>query len=402
MNKVKFIDRPCGTGKTTQMINSFCPTEQYLVVVPTLSEVQRVLNTSKVPFTEPDEHLHGTKMAHFKELLSDGENIVTTHKLFDAVDVRSVDLSAYNLFIDEVFDVIEKLDGPTKEAWNAVYIGDGYATVDGSGQVTPTDKWREQPENLNPTLELKLFHLAEVGKLHKSEDGFFVSVVPPELFTTPKQTTVHTYLACGSLMVAYLDKHNVGYTIDRDQGLDMAQRLKAQNLLSVHQISALENISMSHNRQGLMRGKVARKVSTALKNLRSRQLRGIDTNEILITCRKDKWLDADNRAKGLFANGSKLKTANWIAKTTKGTNDYMHCSHAVHLSRLHLSPNIKSYLGVGREFEKAWAVSELIQWVYRTALRNEQPVELYIACAHMKSLLEEWLYEDDPVLELVA
>ena len=80
----------------------------------------------------------------------------------------------------------------------------------------------------------------------------------------------------------------------------------------------------------------------------------------------------------------------------------MHCSHAVHLSRLHLSPNIKSYLGVGREFEKAWAVSELIQWVYRTALRNEQPVELYIACAQMKSLLEEWLYEDDPVLELVA
>ena len=99
MNAVKFIDRPCGTGKTTQMINSFCPMEQYLVVVPTLSEVQRVLNTSKVPFTEPDERLHGTKMAHFKELLSDGENIVTTHKLFDAVDVRSVDLSAYNLFI---------------------------------------------------------------------------------------------------------------------------------------------------------------------------------------------------------------------------------------------------------------------------------------------------------------
>ena len=110
------------------------------MVVPTLSEVQRLLNTSKVPFTEPDERLYGTKMAHFKELLSDGENIVTTHKLFDAVDVRSVDLSAYNLFIDEVFDVIEKLDGPMKEAWNAVYIGDGYATVDGSGQVTPTDK----------------------------------------------------------------------------------------------------------------------------------------------------------------------------------------------------------------------------------------------------------------------
>ena len=402
MQTVKFIDRPCGTGKTTQMINNFCSTEQYVVVVPTLSEVQRVLCASKVPFTEPDEHLHGTKMAHFKELLADGDNIVTTHKLLDAVDIRSVDLSCCNLFIDEVFDVIEKVDGPANEAWSAVYIRDGYATVDGNCQVAPTDKWREQPERLNPTLQLKLFQLAASGKLHKSEDGFFVSVVPPELFTKPKQTTVYTYLASGSLMAAYLDKHNIPFTIDRDPGLDVAQRLKAQELLSVHQISALENISMSHTKQGYMRGKAASKVSTALKNLKSRQLRGIATDRILITCRKDKWLDADDKAKGLFAHGSKLTAANWIAKTTKGTNDYMHCSHAVHLTKLNLSPNIKSYLGAGKAFEKDWAVSELIQWVYRTALRNEEPVELYIACGYMKSLLEEWLHEDDMVLELAA
>ena len=100
MNAVKFIDRPCGTGKTTRMINSFCPTEQYLVVVPTLSEVQRVLRDSRVPFTEPDEKIYGTKMAHFERLVAEGENIVTTHKLFDAVDIRSVDLADYNLFID--------------------------------------------------------------------------------------------------------------------------------------------------------------------------------------------------------------------------------------------------------------------------------------------------------------
>ena len=275
MNAVKFTDRPCGTGKTTQMINSFCPTEQYVVVVPTLSEVQRVLNTSKVPFIEPDEHPYGTKMAHFKELLSDGENIVTTHKLFDAVDVRSVDLSAYNLFIDEVFDVVEKVNGPDNEAWNRVYVGDGYATVDSAGQVTPTNKWRKQPENLNPTLQLRLFHLAEVGRLHRTDNGYFVDVVTPALFTVPKQTIVHTYLASGSLMAAYLKKHDVPYLIDRDHNLDMAQRAKAQRLLSVLQISALENIPMSHTKQGDMKQRDVKKIRNALKNLRSQPLKGI-------------------------------------------------------------------------------------------------------------------------------
>ena len=402
MNAVKFIDRPCGTGKTTQMINSFCPTEQYLVVVPTLSEVERVLRDSRVPFKEPDEKLYGTKIAHLKRLLAEGENIVTTHKLFDAVDIRSVDLSAYNLFIDEVFDVVEKLDGPTKEAWSSVYIGDGYATVDGSGQVTPTDKWRKQPENLNPTLQSMLFHLAEVGRLHRTDNGYFVDVVTPALFNQPKQTIVYTYLASGSLMAAYLDKHDVPYVIDRDYNLDMAQRAEAQRLLSVLQISALENIPMSHTKQGDMKQRDVKKVRNALKNLRSISLKGIGPKNILITCRKDKWKDQNDQPKGAFAYESKLTKANWIAKTTKGTNKYRHCTHAVYLSELNLSPNINAYLGVDKQFEKDWAVSELIQWLYRTALRDDGKVELHLASSHMKCLLEDWLYEHDRMIETVV
>jgi hypothetical protein len=348
MNAVKFIDRPCGTGKTTRMINSFCPTEQYLVVVPTLSEVQRVLRDSRVPFTEPDDKLYGTKMAHFGKLVAEGENIVTTHKLFDAVDIRSVDLSAYNLFIDEVFDVIENVHGPSNEAWDAVYIRDRYATVDSAGQVTPTDKWRDQPKKLDPTIRFDLFRAAEAGRLHKTDNGYFVDVVTPALFTKPKQTIVHTYLAEVSLMAAYLKKHDVPFVVDKDHSLDMRQRAKAQHLLSIHQISALENISMSHTKQGNMRGRQAATVSAALKNLRSRSLRGVHVKDVMITCRKDKWLDQNDNPKGAFACQSKLTAANWIAKTTKGTNEYRHCTHAVYLSKLNLSTSIIVYLGIDK------------------------------------------------------
>ena len=402
MNKVTFIDRPCGTGKTTQMINSFCPTEQYVVVVPTLSEVQRVLNTSKVPFIEPDEHLHGTKMAHFKELLSDGENIVTTHKLFDAVDVRSVDLSAYNLFIDEVFDVVEKVNGPKKEEWDTVYISDGCAKVDSAGLVTPTEKWRVKPKQLDPTIRFDLFCAADAGRLHRTDNGYFVDVVTPALFTKTTQTIVYTYLASGSLMAAYLKKHDVPYLIDRDHNLDMAQRAEGQRLLSVFQISALENIRMSYTKQGEMKQGDVKKVRNALKNLRSLSLKGIEPKDILITCRKDKWLDQNDQPREAFAVNSKLRKTNWIAKTAKGTNEYRHCTHAVYLTELNLSPSIIAYLGVDKQFEKDWAVSELIQWLYRTALRDGGKVELHLASSHMKCLLEGWLYEQDQMIELVT
>ena len=43
MNKViKIEDYPCGSGKTTRMIENFKEGQKYLVIVPLLSEINRV------------------------------------------------------------------------------------------------------------------------------------------------------------------------------------------------------------------------------------------------------------------------------------------------------------------------------------------------------------------------
>ena len=53
---IKIIDKPCGSGKTTTMINGFNNSEKYLVIVTLLSEVDRVIAQSKrVPFVQPDD-----------------------------------------------------------------------------------------------------------------------------------------------------------------------------------------------------------------------------------------------------------------------------------------------------------------------------------------------------------
>ena len=47
-------DYPCGSGKTTTMIKSFKEEEKYLVILPYLSEVDRVILKSKpVKFVQP-------------------------------------------------------------------------------------------------------------------------------------------------------------------------------------------------------------------------------------------------------------------------------------------------------------------------------------------------------------
>ena len=70
---IKIIDKPCGCGKTTEMINSFNKRDKYLVIVPLLSEVERIVEESKeVGFVQPDEfdNTQGTKYANLKLILS--------------------------------------------------------------------------------------------------------------------------------------------------------------------------------------------------------------------------------------------------------------------------------------------------------------------------------------------
>ena len=50
---IKLRDYPCGSGKTTSMIDGFQRDQKYLVIVPLLSEVERVVQVSSVPLARP-------------------------------------------------------------------------------------------------------------------------------------------------------------------------------------------------------------------------------------------------------------------------------------------------------------------------------------------------------------
>lgn len=80
---VRIIDRPCGSGKTTQLLRSFQPDRRYLVVVPLLTEVVRVIHQACVPFQQPTaDQSFGTKKDSLEMLLRRKQNVVTTHALY--------------------------------------------------------------------------------------------------------------------------------------------------------------------------------------------------------------------------------------------------------------------------------------------------------------------------------
>lgn len=387
---IRFKDKPCGLGKTTEAINSLSHRERYLIVAPFLSEVERWKAEASVPLAVAPENVN--KSDWLRDNILEGNSCVVTHTLFDLVDLSRTDLSEYHVIIDEVFDTVQAIAGVKEEVWEAVYLGEAYATVDpATGRVDPTDKWDRLSEEVEKLASVRtdLYAKAKAGTLYKANKGFFVSLVPSELFCSPRSCTVLTYLAESSEMVGYLRRLGIPFRIDRTD--DTAFRAGFKQRLSIKDIPALRDVSMTHTQQDQMKATGAKKVANALMNLRGRELVGVPQEKIMLSCNKGKWHDKFDKPQGPFAKGSKLSLANFLPKTTRGTNKYRHCSHAVYMNDLRLNPAEKEWLCWSKEDEEAWAISELIQWVMRSRLRDGEDVSLYLASGRMKALLEDYL-----------
>ena len=220
--------------------------------------------------------------------------------------------------------------------------------------------------------------------------------MPKELLTAGRTTTILTYKSEGSVLSSYLKKLEVPVEVANDNRLEEAFRKKAAELITIKDIPALSRLSLSHSGQlaGMSKSNYCRTVVNALKILRGRQLKDVPGENILITCAKDGWYKSgNNTAAGPFASGSKLfQGANWLPKVTRGTNKYAHCSHLIYLYDQYMNPYVARWLeDNSRAFDDAYALTELIQWVWRSRVRKGQPITLYLPSPRMRQLMEEWL-----------
>lgn len=415
--EVTIKDRHCGYGKSTEMIDSLSPDRSYLIVVPLNSEVRRFIDKAPrdVNLVEPvstrDEDpskrataTHDRKRDHLRELLEGGHSIVTTHALFTDIAYLAHGglLLGYDVLVDEVLSVAHSVTqevmnsgkGVSIQSWKGLYIEHGFATVDpDTGMVHPTDEW-ERKQHL-PELSDTLFNMAKAESLFAVGDNVLVWELPPILLKAVGSLTIYTFLAEGSLMAGFMRRNGINFTHDRDPKSERQFREKAKRLIEVRDIPSVNRLKLSYSSQQRMTKADHKKVSGALKRIRERLLRGVPMENVMITSGKDMWFTSNGRP-GPFATGSRLfESTNWVPNTTRGTNDYRHCTHLIYLWDQNLNPRIAEFLGVDSQRHRdMYAISELIQWVYRSQVRDGQPIILYLPSGRMRKLLQRWLDGD--------
>ncbi|MFJ5713719.1 DEAD/DEAH box helicase family protein [Neobacillus sp. NPDC093127] len=410
--KVNIIDSMMGTGKTSyaiQLMREADISQRFIFVTPYLDEVQRIKQeVTNRDFKEPDsKHGSGTKLQSLKRLIADGEDIATTHALFAMADDELIELlswSNYTLIMDEVMEVISQI--LLKKGDIQMMLKGGAIEINDGGKVT----WKEHPKFDTTFSTVRDFALA--GNLYLVNNVAFVWNFPAKIFNLFDMVYILTYMFDGQLQKYYYDLHNVQYDYysvvkygDRYelQQLSVTQedRSNFKNLIHIYE-GEMNDIGQnkyalskswyenSHNKE---------KVKCLKNNLYNffRNIHKAPAGKILWTTFKDckKKIEGNGFRKSEPETISKVVVglACFISFNMRATNKYKHKDILAFCLNRFINP-IEEHFFEQRNVkvdEDLLALSDLLQWVFRSAIRDGKPVHIYIPSRRMRDLLKKWL-----------
>ena len=396
---LKVVDAGCGVGKTTSMINFIndSPAEnKFLYITPFLTEVERIKTScSSKKFQEPAEL--PTKTEDLLRLVEKGYNIVSTHALFKKLTDKVLDLTQFNnytLIIDEAADVIEEIE-ITKNDLKTIITE--YTTIDDNNTV----HWNEWNNDYEGRFE-DYKNMIQMGgvKAHRSDTGEVVSLVwafPISIFEAFKEVYILTYMFNGQK--AYYEYNNVKiiqmYVKDfhlttEPQKYDYEDQKKLITVIEDEKLNAIGNnrgsLSMSwfyRNSNTVLIKQLQNNISNFFKHIMDKT----PIEQKLWTTFKE----YEDKVKG------KGYTNAFVPINIRATNDYRQTTAVAYIANRYMKPTLKHFFEVSdiEVDEDTYALSELIQFIYRSAIRDGKPITVYIPSKRMRELFMDWINKKD-------
>ena len=396
---LKVVDAGCGVGKTTSMINFINESgenEKFLYITPFLTEVDRIKNScADKNFQEPAEL--PTKTEDLLRLIEKGYNVVSTHALFKKLTDKILDLAQFNdyiLIIDEAADVIEEIE-ITKNDLKTIISE--YTTIDENNTV----HWNEWNNDYEGRFE-DYKNMIQMGgvKAHRSDTGEIISLVwtfPISIFESFKEVYILTYMFNGQK--AYYEYNNVNiinmYVKDfhlttEPQKYDYSKQKKLITVIEDEKLNAIGNnrgsLSMSwfnRNSKTILIQQLKNNINNFFKNV----MKGTPINQKLWTTFKE----YSEIVKG------KGYTNAFVPINIRATNDYKETTAVAYIANRYMKPTLKHFFEVENinVDEDTYALSELIQFIYRSAIRDGKPITVYIPSKRMRELFIDWINKKD-------
>ena len=396
MNSITVVDAMMGRGKSSAAIrymNRYKGIKRFLYITPYLNEVDRICEQCNFDQSDSD---YMSKSAELKMHMRHGKNIAATHSLFYLMDDEALELVRsfqYSLIIDESIQVIESLNITRNDL---DLIKNQLADIDENGIV----HWKDNDYD-GRFSDYK--NLATSGSL-MALDSALISVMNPDLLKSFSEVFMLTYLFDGQYQKAYLDYFGfeykiIGVLID-DEGYyfsgapDDPPMFNYDNLINIVTDPGMNRVGSgkySLSKNWFAKRNYDHKDIKQLRNNLKKFFHGIpggnhDTR--LWTTFKDDQNKLIDRKTGRFRN-------NFLQVGSRATNAYKDRTDVAYLVNRFADPNLIKFFAKQNIYidSDCFALSEMLQWIWRSAIRDKKPINLYVPSLRMRNLLLEWIHK---------
>lgn len=416
-SKVTVVDSPCGSGKTVwaiKMINQLDRETKVVFITPFLSECERIIDKTHATFYQPSRGRgRGKKSDDFLSLVDKGKNIVATHSLFSLLDKKNLDLfkkHKYILIIDESLNVVEGVnlysseeDDSEEKTMNDVSLlkEKGIIKEGHCGNLSWVDN-----RSLGRYEDLK--NMIDSGNLFIEGNDYLTWTFSKDVFLGDffEEIFVLTYRFDSQIQRGYFDYFDIEYTkktidnkrrlVDFFSGYDLEFRKHIRDLIEINENKKLNSIG------DFWVDKSGRKIGTTMS------INWIKNNPSSLDVIKK---NIQNYFKNITKSqgGERMWTMfkvykervlspvctdkNFVHTASRATNEYLDRKYLCYPINKYLNPNLIKFFAKKnvKMNQDEYALSEMIQWIWRSAIRNDEKIYIYIPSERMRNLLKNWL-----------
>lgn len=396
-NTITVIDSIMGSGKTSWAIQHMAEADadqRFIYITPFLNEVERVKKavTSRTFYEPNNANDEGSKMTSLKDLIANDKDIVSTHSLFKRADDELIELltgGGYTLILDEVMECVEGVKVKAADIRNLknagnIRIDEERKQVEWIGDPYDDSRYRDIRE------------LAQVGNLFYYRGTLLIWAFPPAVFRAVDNVVVMTYLFGGQMQRCYFDMF--GFEYERRAVKEKGER---------YELTAYDKTAEG------------REAMFALMDLYDGKMNSLGDGKTALSASKLRLADVDKLDEikrnlfNFFQNiaGAKKDDVYYstlqeiephikprvygkqtIAVNARATNDYADRWAIAYIFNRFNNPLINRFFednGVKVD-DDMLAVGDLLQWIYRSRIRNGEQIHVYVPSKRMRDLLKAW------------
>lgn len=402
-----------GTGKSQSAITYMNEhhDQRFIYITPFLDEAKRIKDgCPSLNFVEPDNRLFqygNSKVHHTAALIAQGKNITSTHQAFRNYTpemINDIQRLGYTLIIDENMSVLEKADFHPYDI--AMLVETGHLSFDGRRYRTTERRYRgrEYAELFHLIQDKDLMQVGKMGTPQEEADSgemLFYWSLDPKLLTSFKDVIVLTYLFKGQSLYNMFQMYSIpmeyigvertttgnGFRFCSGSSYVPEYVYHIWDMIHIADDEKLNSVGESGTALSMTWYDKDPKNVDVIKSRLHSWFRYINKD---IPSKEKMWSTYERDRTKLAENGY---SKGFVSFNARSSNQYRDRTCLAYAVNLYMNVGDKSFYqsrGVDVS-DDDYALSIMLQWIWRSAIRDGKEISIYIPSSRMRNLLIDWM-----------